>query len=68
MVEEADQIAQADQAVVVAFRQRLAAEDLHSWATLAGSGANGSQTGRIETETGMGAKPAGNEVGCVEWL
>src|SRR5215207_4137880 len=68
MVEEADEVAQADQAVVIARRQGFCAKDCWSRVTLPGGRAYGPQPGAIETESGTGAEPTESEVGDVERL
>src|SRR5687768_12297574 len=61
MVEEADQIAQVDQVILFAIRQRLSAEDWRSYLTLPGGGA-------IGTKSGARTEASGSKVGDVERL
>src|SRR5688572_828549 len=68
MVEEADQVAQVDQVILFAIRQRLSAEDWRSYLTLPGGGAYGSQSSAIEAESGARPEAPGSKVGDVERL
>src|SRR5215211_7577991 len=68
MVEEADQVAQADQPIVIALREWLGAEDQRRCTTLPRGSAHSPQARAIETQQASCGEPAGSEVGRIEGL